>query len=288
VKESYSLLSILFFAKFSLYLCRPKNKEFMKTKILLLITILIFFITGLKASEKNDTVSKKETPAVLAPYHWNVIKFNPTPMMIWQNVTNITFSYERLVTKDMSVSLQLGYLLFPSLFSDTIGNIISITSREKYGINIALDYRYYPFSRNRRPAPDGLYIGTFLSYYGFDFKNNFDILHTNVDQNGSMHGKINIVNLGCMLGYQFIFWKRLTLDMLLFGPSLSYYSGNFIISGNLDPDQIKNLDQELVNKLLQRFPLLSTLFSNESLNFTGTKTSISIGFRYSMQLGIHF
>jgi len=67
----------------------------------------------------------------------------------------------------------------------------------------------------------------------------FDILHTTVDQNGTMKGRINIVNLGVMLGYQFVFWKRFTLDMLLFGPSASYYSGNFAITGNLDPDQIK-------------------------------------------------
>ncbi|MEI8006579.1 MAG: hypothetical protein WCI48_10255 [Bacteroidota bacterium] len=263
----------------------------MRTKLLLLIACLILPFTGLNASEKNDTVSKKEKkekPALLTPYHWNVIKFNPTPMLIFNDLRNITLSYERLVAKDMSVSIQLGYLLFPRLVDDTIGNIVTITGREKYGINIACDYRYYPFSRNRRPAPDGLYVGTFLSYYGFQFKNNINVLGTTVDQNGSFKGKINIVNLGFMLGYQFIFWKRLSLDMLLFGPSLSCYSGTFEVTGNLDPEQIKNLDQELVDKLLKRFPLLGTLFSSETLTFQGTKTSISLGFRYSMQLGIHF
>jgi len=209
-------------------------------------------------------------------------------MSLWQEISNITFSYERLVTKDMSVSLQLGCLFFPRLFDDTIAKIVSITGRNKFGLNIALDYRYYPFSRNRRPAPDGLYVGSYLSYYGFQFSNNINILNTTVDQNGSIKGKINIVNLGLMLGYQFVFWKRFTLDMLLFGPSLSYYSGNFNITGDLDPEQISNIDQEMIDKLLKRFPLLGTLFSNESLKFTGTRTSISLGFRYSLQLGVHF
>jgi len=263
----------------------------MKTKILLFIAILIIPFTAFCIPEKTDTVGKKEKterPAVLDPYHWNVIKINPTPMLIWQDIRNITFSYERLVAKDMSVSLQLGCLFFPRLFDDTIAKLVTITGRSKFGINIALDYRYYPFSRNRRPAPDGLYVGTFLSYYGFQFKNNIDVLKTTVDQNGSINGKINTVNLGLMLGYQFIFWKRFTLDMLLFGPSLSYYSGNFNITGNLDPEQIKNLDQEMVDKLLKRFPLLGSLFSNESLQFNGTRTTISFGFRYSVQLGVHF
>jgi len=259
--------------------------------IVLIFAALVFPVAVLQANEKNDSLSKsekKEKPAVLTPYHWNVIKFNPTPMLIWANLRNITFTYERLITKDMSVSVQAGYFLFPTLFNDTIGNLVSITGRFKYGVNLAFDYRYYPFSRNRRPAPDGLYIGTYLSYYGFRFSNNIDVLNTSADQNGALKGKINIVNLGLSLGYQFIFWKRFTLDLLMFGPSLSWYSGNFNITGNLDPEQIKNLDQEMVDKLLKRYPFLGTIFNSESLTFSGTRATLSVGFRYSIQLGVHF
>jgi hypothetical protein len=264
----------------------------MRTRIICQLLVLFLLpITTLQALEKNDTLTKKETkekPAKLTPYHWNVIKFNPTPMLIWQEVRNITISYERLIAKDQSVSLQLGYLLFPKLIDDTIAHIAAITGKQKYGVNIAIDYRYYPFSRNRRPAPDGLYIGAFLSYYGFKFRNDLDIVKTTVDQNGYIGGKMNIVNLGMMLGYQFIFWKRFTIDMLLFGPSISYYSGDLRISGTLDSDQIKNIDKEVVDKLLKRFPFLGTLFSADGLEFTGSRASISIGFRYSIQLGVHF
>ena len=209
-------------------------------------------------------------------------------MLIWQNVSNITLTYERLITRDMSLSLQAGYLLFPRLLTDTIANLVAFTGGSKYGVNLALDYRYYPFSRNRRPAPDGLYIGAYLSYYGFHFRNNFDILNTTVDQNGEIKGKLNVINLGMSLGYQFIFWKRFTLDLLLFGPSISRYSGNLDIEGALDPSQIKNLDKDVVEKLLKRFPFLGMLFSNDGLEFTGTRTTLSVGFRYSIQLGVHF
>jgi hypothetical protein len=265
---------------------------FRREKIIVaLIASMIFLFTGLHAQEKDDSITGtviREKPMILTPYHWNVIKFNPTPMLIWANLRNITLSYERLVTKDMSVSIQAGYFLFPTLFNDTIGNIVSITGRSKYGVNLAFDYRYYPFSRNRRPAPDGLYIGTYLSYYGFRFSNNIDILHATADQNGALKGKINIVNLGLTLGYQFIFWKRFSLDLLLFGPSLSWYSGNLEITGDLDPDQIKNLDKDMVDKLIARFPFLGTIFSNESLTFTGSRATLLVGFRYSIQLGVHF
>jgi hypothetical protein len=259
--------------------------------LLLILTAMTFSFSGLVAQEKSDTIIKKqkrEKPEILKPYHWNVIKFNPTPMLLWGNTRNLTFSYERLVTKTMSVSLQVGYLVFPRVVNDTIKDLIAINSGKKQGINLALDYRYYPFSRNRRPAPDGLYIGTYLSYYGFRFENGINILHTNVDQSVGFTGRLNILNLGGMLGYQFIFWKRVSLDLLLFGPSVSYYSGELGISGDLDPDEIQIIDQELVDKLLERFPALGNLFSNEDLKFTGTKASLGIGFRYSIQLGFHF
>lgn len=264
----------------------------MRYKIYLLMAFTLIFIhQGLRAQEKTDTTAKTEKKSkkqALTPYHWNVIKFNPTPMLIWANVNNITFTYERLIAKNHSMSLQLGYLIIPKIFGDTLANLVALTSNKRYGVNIALDYRYYPWSRNRRPAPDGLYIGAYLSYYGFHWKNGLDILHTTVDQNGELNGNINVVNLGMSLGYQFIFWKRFTLDLLLFGPSISRYSGDIKITGNLDQSEIHNIDKEMVEKLLARFPFLGMLFSKEGLEFSGTKSSLSIGFRYSIMVGFHF
>ena len=264
----------------------------MKTRMLLLVlAAVILTLSPLQAQEKTDTINakkKKEKPEILTPYHKNVIKFNPTPMLLFGNIRNITFSYERMIKKDQSLVLQVGYLLFPKITGDTVAHLIALTSGEKYGMNLSLDYRYYPLSRNRRPAPDGLYLGGYLSYYGFQFKNKFDILYTTVDQQGDITGRINMVNLGLELGYQFIFWKRFSLDLLLFGPSLSYLSGSLNVHGNLDEEEIKNLDQEVVQKVLSRFPQLKTLFSDEGLTFTGNRTTLTTFFRYSVQVGVHF
>jgi hypothetical protein len=258
-------------------------------KLIRFIAIPLFFLlfANAQAGTKSDTVTR-EKPVYPSPYHWNVIKFNPTPMLLFGEIRNITLTYERLITKDMSLSLQAGYLLFPRIFDDTVAKMISISGREKYGVNLCLDYRWYPLSRNRHPAPDGLYIGAYASYYGFTFHNNFDILYTTADQNGQLNGKLNVYNIGMSLGYQFIFWKRFSVDLLMFGPSFSVYNGNLDISGHLDPDQIQHLDQEMIDKLLQKYPMLKSIFSSEGLSFTGTRTSTSIGFRYSIQLGFHF
>jgi hypothetical protein len=271
----------------------------MKTRVLLFIVAFsISTYSDLIASAFNDTipklndtipkVEKSKKRISLTPYHRNVIKINPTPMLIWGSVRNLSISYERLINNNMSLSLQLGYLRVPKLTDDTLLNLVAISERSRDGMNFAFDYRYYPGARNRRPAPDGLYIGAYLSYYGIRFKNHMDVLYTTVDQNGGLNGKIDVVNLGLELGYQFIFWKRFSLDLLMFGPSVTYMHGYLEISGNLDKDQIQNIDKEIVDKLLNRFPLLGTLFNSETLKFTGSKTNFGALFRYSIQLGFHF
>jgi hypothetical protein len=261
----------------------------MKRFLFFLIAILLS--SSVPAQENHDTINngdRIERPALPEPYHRNTIKFNPTPMLIWSEIRNLTFSYERMINNNMSLSLQVGLLRLPFLIDDTLADLLYITDRNKTGMNSAFDYRYYVFARNPRPAPDGLYIGGYLSYYESDFNSKFNVLGTPEDQYGEMKGKLDIANLGFELGYQFIFWKRLSIDMLLFGPSLSYFGGKLNFSGNLDPDTIDNIDQAVVDKLLERYPALGALFSEGDLTFTGNRTKFDTFFRYSIQLGYHF
>lgn len=261
-------------------------------KSIIITCILLLAGCSLTAQEQDlkdstRTDRKRENPIYLEPYHRNVIKFNPTPMVLF-NVSNITISYERLLKKNNSIALQAGYLAFPNLVQDTLIGLIEFKDKSRSGINLSFDYRNYIFDRNTRPAPDGMYLGGYISYYGLQFENKFDILHVEVDKEGSMDGKMNFVNLGMELGYQFVFWKRMTVDLLLFGPSLSMYKGAFNISGNLDADQITDIEEELVDILQDRFPYLGMIFSTEDLQFTGERTDFDIGFRYSISVGFHF
>jgi hypothetical protein len=259
----------------------------------ILISCILFLYAGsitLQSQISSDTTrknKKKEKLIYLEPYHRNVIKINPTPMLLF-DLSNITISYERLLKNNNSIALQAGYLAFPNLVQDTLAGLIEFKDRSRSGINLAFDYRNYIFVRNTRPAPDGMYLGGYLSYYRYQFENKFDILYVDVDKEGSMDGKMNFVNLGLELGYQFVFWKRMTIDLLLFGPSLSLYNGTYNISGNLDADQITDINEELIDKLQEKFPYLGMIFSTEDLQFTGNKTELDIGFRYSISVGFHF
>jgi len=262
------------------------------------VTVSLLFVTQ-GATGANDTLvpandslvnqAKKVKRVPLEPYHRNVIKFNPTPMLLFTEVRNFTLSYERLITRNQSLAIQAGYLLLPKLkFLSKLDKIVTFAPKEKYGINLALDYRYYLFPRNNRPAPDGLYAGAFVSYYGFKFENHLDLVNTSILNDGIIHGKLNVMNFGLNLGYQFIFWKRFSLDLLMLGPSYSFYSGELGISGGADPALLEEIDEELIEAVTEQFPLLGALLNGENLEFTGYKSKWKFGFRYSVQLGFHF
>jgi hypothetical protein len=268
-----------------------------KSFILMLIAFIVFSCVELKASERNDTLrnagdslsnpAKVEKPAALTPYHRNVIKFNPTPMLLWGEVRNFTLSYERLIKKNQSIAMQLGYLVIPRLI-DTIAGLVRLTDKSRQGINVAFDYRYYPQFRNRRPAPDGLYLGGYLSYYGSKFTNNVEFLTDSITHAGTLKGTLQMVNLGLELGYQFIFWKRFSVDLLMFGPSLSVYSRQLELTGELDKAEFEQIDEELAAKLVSRYPFLGYLFGGQTNTFSGGEVHLVTSFRYTIQLGFHF
>jgi len=253
----------------------------MKNFIKLLIILLVVFPILLPA-QGRDSVR-----VVPEPIHKNIIKFNPTPMILWSK-KNVTFSYERILNKKQSIALTLGYLEFPSLFKDNIANIVTITSRQKYGINVALEYRFYLMQRNIRPIPDGLYLAPFVSYYGYGFKNDIDINELEVDSAGLIKGNIYIFNAGVELGYQFVFWKRLTLDLVVIGPAMSYYGGGINISGNINVDDMKDIHEDLYNKLKEKYPMIGDFVVNKSFKQNGKLDLFSVGFRYLIQVGFHF
>lgn len=257
----------------------------MKTMIRSLLLLLVTCPVLLTAGNKPDSTDSVPKPKSI---HRNVIKFNPTPMLLWGETKNITLTYERLVRPNQSFSVSLGYLVYPKIITDTVLGLIALTNSNKWGINVAVDYRFYPFKRNLRPPPDGLYIGPYLSYYGNHFENNFDLLLTAADQNGRFTGNLNIVNLGFELGYQFIFWKRLSVDLLLFGPSITYYSANLSVEGSLNQEEVDEITIKVAEKLMDRFPILGTLFTEGELSQSGFQSKFGMGFRYNIQIGFHF
>jgi hypothetical protein len=237
----------------------------------------------LAGAQDRDTAAPARRPV-----YKNVLKFNPTPMILW-DWRNLTFSYERILSPRQSISVELGYLVFPKLIEDTLIDMVNITSSQKWGLNATAEYRFYLTKLNSRPIPAGLYIGPYLTYYRYQFENGLDIFPASVDTTGMIKGDFWAYNLGIELGYQFVFWKRWTLDMVLVGPSISYYGGKLEITGNLDGSQVEQINEALYEKLLERFPGITTLStSGKTFQQTGKLDVFRMGFRYLVQIGFHF
>ena len=167
-------------------------------KIICFACCLLLGIPFLVSGQKMDTLYRAHEP-----YHRNVIKFNPTPMMLW-NKKNVTFSYERVLNSRQSFTVGLGYLVFNNLLSDTVLNIFTINTRQKSGINFSFEYRFYMSKRNSRPVPDGLFLAPFFSSYLYQFENGLDIINTPEGDIAKLSGGFYAFNFGGALGYQFV------------------------------------------------------------------------------------
>jgi len=251
-------------------------------KRILCIICITFFFPLLVFAQKKDSL----TP-VHQPIRKNVIKFNPTPMILW-SPKNLTFSYERILSPRQSLSIELGYLEFGQLVEDTLIDLINVTSREKWGLNATIEYRFYLTKLNTRLIPAGLYIGPYLTFYRYHFMNGLEILPASFDTTGTLEGNYWSFNLGFELGYQFVFWKRWTLDLVMVGPSISYYGRTTEIKGNLDAGQIKEVNEALYDKLVERYPAFEYMSLDKTYQQTGKFDIFRLGFRYLVQIGFHF
>lgn len=219
----------------------------------------------------------------------NVVRWNMTPWLLWGG-GNLTLGYERRLSEFQSVSLNVGRLEFPELINLNLSSLNIGTQKDKGGFSIAADYRRYFKTRNRGFAPDGLYWGPYVAYYSMGLQNSWIYSDSNaLDQTElTLNGRINILNVGVELGYQFVIKKRLTLDMIFIGPGIGFYSGKFDLDGNLNVDEENEVIQALRDALYENYPGLETLVSERTLETAGSFGTWSAGLRFVIQIGFAF
>jgi hypothetical protein len=97
-----------------------------------------------------------------------------------------------------------------------------------------------------------------------------------------------MINAGIMLGYQFVFWKRFTLDFILVGPSVSYYGGKVSVSGQLSDEEMRETFKDMYEQLKEKYPSIRQLDFAKTFEENGTLKLTAFGLRYVIQFGFHF
>lgn len=248
----------------------------MKRLTFLLFLSLLFHQASFGQQVDTTAVDKKE--------YRNTFKWNMTPQLLWGG-TNFVFGIERTLSDHRSFSINAGHLSFPKILNEESKLIEFVSTEKNTGFSIAFDYRFYAKKRNKNAAPDGLYWAPFFVSYNYTLSNNINILDDAdvLIASSTLDSKINVLNMGVELGYQFVFKERWTFDMVLIGPAYGLYKAKFDLDVNL---QSENEHLEAIKEVLvNRFPLLGDLFDEESVESNGNLSAFKPGFRYVLQIG---
>lgn len=245
-----------------------------------LFTFILLFI-GVTTIMAQDLV--KDTTAIKQKK--NTIRWNLTPMMI--NVTNVTLGYERIIKENQSISINAGLLLFPEFLDNDSLEISYVEHGNRIGFSTAIDYRFYLKTKNLNNAPEGVYIGPYITYYQYAFNSKLRVIDNETIANDvGIDANFKMLSLGFELGYQFLFWDRLTLDMILVGPSLSFYHARADFTGELGLDVEDG--EYIKDALLDKYPWLNTFMDLGAINASSATGKFGMGFRYVIQVGYHF
>ncbi|MCU0442013.1 MAG: hypothetical protein MUE96_06420 [Bacteroidia bacterium] len=261
-------------------------------KVLLCITLLGCIHVGIA----QDTVSvyRKAYQYAYKTFHKdaygkNIIRYNPMPSLLFIEFKNAAVGYERVLWRNQSASVNIGYFTIPDILGNSIG-AVKINKSNSRGMIASFDYRFYLKRLNTRPAPNGIYIGPYYSLYRH--RSNTDFVYFEPTQllqyDAALATTFNFHNIGFQLGYQFIFGKRITLDMVLFGPSVSWYNVQLDLESNLSPNQANQLYEKYYDQFFSKYPIFDQLFQNATFTKTNSANGILPNFRYLFQFGYHF
>ncbi len=243
-------------------------------KFIAIFICTVILATGLKgqAQHTKDTTLRKNTFKIDITSHW-----------LYRN--SLIFSYERVVKPNQTFALSGGLQqLRPFGQLDSINVKSNIKAS---GYKIGGEYRFYLKKENKYAAPHGVYIGPYFSILNFNNKRSLEIINNGATEYADLKSKVDVINVGVQLGYQFVLNNRWTIDMIFIGPSISNYRADFKLDGNftIDPDEVRG---EIVDALIKRFPGLDDLITDKQFTSKGRINNWAYGFRYQLLVGYHF
>lgn len=254
----------------------PKNKK----ELIAIVVFFLAFFSSAQAQKADSLPTKLFRP--------NNIKFNLSSNILYHPA--LLFSYERVVTPHQSFSAEAGFVQFPKIFGGVLPGFNFFDESKKGGFKIGGDYRFYLARENKHQPPHGLYIGPFIAYYHFFSDRNLSVTDTSIATGVlALHTTFDFLQAGAQMGYQFSFLHdRMTLDFVLIGPALSYYSAVLNLDGDINPDEENETLQQLLDFMADNFPLFNDLTGDHTVKSNGRADVFGPGFRYAIYAGFRF
>jgi hypothetical protein len=244
------------------------------------ISLIVILLTGAQAYGQEEKPVKKDLK--------NTIKVNITNPMIFGDAYQI--GYERTIGKHQSFSANIGRFSIP--FSLGFGNNDSIkditTNRNSKGLHFSGDYRFYLAKENKYNSPRGVYIGPYLTYNSYSRDVRFSVDTPSLVGDVNADFRFRVVSMGFQMGYQFVFWNRMSLDVLFFGPGIAGYKLNTELDTTFDPEDESELFRQINEALKEKVPGYDLVLNPGEYEETGSFNTTSLGFRYVVTLGVRF
>jgi hypothetical protein len=229
----------------------------------------------------------QDAPGTTEKSRRNVIRYNLSGALLFGAENYFVLGYERVLKNRQSISINAGFIAFPKLISIDTDSFKLTNDLKNGGFQFTVDYRFYLKKENKYEPPHGLYIGPYYSFNHFSRENRW-FHRTQPDNFVKTTVDFNINTVGFQLGYQFILWKRMTLDLVLIGPGLGFYNYKVSLDGNLNDETKKQIFEALEELGSDRIPGLSYLLEGEVVKGNGSVRSTNLGYRYIVHIGFLF
>jgi hypothetical protein len=258
-------------------------KNMFLNKKIYLLPVLLLLAAGLSSrpcsGQENDSVKVYKNLK-------NTVRINLTNPLIFGDKFNV-LGYERVIKDDQTISIGIGRFSFPKFSLIDRDSIKLSRNVSDKGFNFSLDYRFYLLKENRHNAPRGVYIGPFYSYNYFSRENHWDLNLANTTTSVDTKTTMNMNAIGFQLGYQFVFWNRVSLDLILVGPAMWFFNIKTEVGTSLSAEDEQLLFETLNDALKEKFPDSKLVIGN-GFEKKGSFHTNTFGYRYMFNLGFRF
>jgi Protein of unknown function (DUF3575) len=203
------------------------------------LKVIVFNIILLVSS---NVLTAQVVDTVKANEKINILKINVPALFL----KNISLQYERKLGRKNSFAIAVRYRPKSTMpFQSTVEKLIDQPSVRvdlfKMGnFGVTPEYRFYV---GKKDAPQGFYIGPFISYnhYNADIPVNY----MGDTKTGVFVGGFNTFTAGFQLGAQWKLSEKIYLDWWIVGPNYGISKGDFVCNTPLNEVEQISMDFEL-------------------------------------------